>query len=394
MKKINNIKLFEKVIANLIELTDKLSLTWKHFTYEEIRFFCSPEERIDWKLVRSDNNTLKELAKEISELYKNIKTEDVYFLLPQFFSRINSYILFDVDAINIDYYYILSDFLNFIPENNKPTSFLDYANNLDFFQEVIFKTLDKIDEDFKNTKIEFTLKLGSKNLWRPQEIKVDDKIIATVDIDGLTEIRGTYEDWYLWDRISEAFNDLMLIINILELNWIFHIEDTNKSIFHEKNYINNKKFDVSQFTFTQHINFHSVNDFYFIRKYLEKFYEAPAWFVNLEYFYLLSSRLKDTKLITASNFFWTDIFRFQSKEFLNYWQAIEVMLWSPDRNIKEELKSKFELFFPNTNYIEDFWDIRNWIVHRWVLHVHSDALRTIEKISKQLFLKLIVANYK
>ena len=203
-----------------------------------------------------------------------------------------------------------------------------------------------------------------------------------------------YEDWYLWDRISEAFNDLMLIINILELNWIFHIEDTNKSIFHERNYINNKKFDVSQFTFTQHINFHSVNDFYFISKYLEKFYEAPAWFVNLEYFYLLSSRLKDTKLITASNFFWTDIFRFQSKEFLNYWQAIEVMLWSPDRNIKEELKSKFELFFPNTNYIEDFWDIRNWIVHRWVLHVHSDALRTIEKISKQLFLKLIVANYK
>lgn len=394
MKKINNIKLFQRILGDLIEFINKNNLNWKHFNYKDIEFFYYPQKYIDWKLGFLENKQLKELSKDLEKQYQNIKAQDIYFLIPQILCKINSFILFDKDNINIDYYYILSDFLNFIPENKKPVSFSEYKDSLNFYEEIMFKTLDKIDEDFKNFKIEFSLKLWVNNHNKSKELQIDEKIYISIDKKWITEIKGVYTDWYLWDRIQEAIDHLFLIINILELNWIFHIEDTNKSVFHEKMYVNNKKFDINNFSFTKDINYHSVNHFYYIQKYLWKFYESPIVYIDLEYFYLLSKKLRNTKLITASNFFWTDIFRFESKEFLNYWQAIEVMLWSPEKNIKEELKNKFDLFFPNTTYIEDFWKIRNWIVHRWVLHVDRNKLKEIERISKHLFLKLILANYK
>lgn len=394
MKKISNKNLFKKVLRDFIKFIEEKELVWKHFNYKNIEFFYSPQSYIGWKLTYLDNNSLKELSKDIEKKYENIKAQDIYFLLPQIFCEINNYILFDSSNINIDYYYVLTDFLNFIPKNWKPKLLLDYENNTNFFEEIIFKTLDKIDEDFKNFTIEFTLKLWFRNFNKSNHIQIDEKVTISVDEDWKTEIKWIYKEWYLPNRLNEAINDLLLIINILELNEIFHIEDTNKSFSYEKMLIDNKKFNVDNFSFTENINTHYVNDFYYIRKYLGKFYEAPVGFIDLDYFYLLSKKLRNTKLVTASNFFWTDIFRFESKEFLNYWQWIEVMLWSPERNIKEELKNKFELFFPSSEYIEDFWKIRNSIVHKWQLSVDSKDLWEIKKISKKLFLKLILANYK
>jgi hypothetical protein len=86
--------------------------------------------------------------------------------------------------------------------------------------------------------------------------------------------------------------------------------------------------------------------------------------------------------------------RFDSQIFLSYWQSIEIMLWSPEKNIKEELKNKFKLFFPNDNSsIDILWKNRCDIVHNWKLDVADKDLKKVNVISKQLFLKLIVSNY-
>ncbi|MDD2565795.1 MAG: HEPN domain-containing protein [Candidatus Gracilibacteria bacterium] len=402
MKKIiENKGLLKKALFDFNKFAEDNNLSGKYLSFKNVEDFYNKSEYIEIENTsRSlkkefrhiENKSLKELSKNIESLYVNIRFQDIYYLLPQIFCKVYNFLLSDKESINIDYYYILDDFINFVPNFKKPEKFSDLENNYEFIEEIIFKVFDKVDKDFKNFEFNFKFELGFKNLVAPKELFIDDKIKIISDDNGITYIEGIYNKGYIQDKLTTAFDDLLLILNILELNKIFIVNDTNKSISKEKNYMSLSKFDNDKFKFSGGFNSLFFYEFHLFKNHLSKFSEVQIGILNLDYFYLLSNKVRGTNLITASNFFGTDIFRFDSKEYLNYWSAIEVMLGSPETNIKKELISKFNIFFPDTNYIEKFWQIRNEIVHRGRLHVESDDLGEIENISKKLFLKLITAS--
>jgi hypothetical protein len=341
-----------------------------------------------------ENKTLKELSKIILKDYKYLSLTDIYNLIPQILRKINCFIWFKSKNINVDYYYILSWYINFIPENEKPLNLWEYENNLKFFEEIIYKTLNNIEEDFKNYKFNFELTLPFQNLDKNKCIKIDNRITIEVDNTWKTIISGEYWDWNILDLLRKAFRDLYLILNILELEDILIIDDTNKRFWSWFLYQNVEKYDKSNFKYSNNFSSKYFLEIAYFEKQLKKFSLTNIWVLKLEYFYLLSDKIGDSQLVTSSFFFWTEKHRFTSKEYLNYWQSIEIMLWSPNFSIKKELINRFCLYFTwKESFIEKHWGIRNKIVHNWLLEVNNDDLYDIKKISKELFLKMIINKY-
>lgn len=340
------------------------------------------------------NNDLEKLSKEIVKKYQNIKLIDIYNLIPGILRKINLFIWFDSEKINVDYYYILSWNINFIPNSEKPNIFWDFKNNLEFYKEVIFKTLDDVDEKYQKFYFNFTFKIPFKLISNKDQINIDDRIDISYTEDNTLEIKWNYKEWYILEKFYNAFKDLTLIINILELNNIFVIKDINKSFWEYSECSSCEEYDISNFKYSNIINNPYWLNILYIKEHLKRFNYLTIWSIDLKYFYLLSEKIKNTNLITASYFFWTELKRFDSQIFLSYWQAIEIMLWSPENNIKKELENKFKLFFPNNdNRITTLWKVRCDIVHNWKLEVDNKDLKEVKDISKQLFLKLIVSNY-
>jgi len=341
-----------------------------------------------------ENRPLKELAKEIEKNYENIKLIDIYNLIPQILRNIYNFLWFKIENINVDYYYIINWYINFIPNNPKPSNFSDYENNLDFFEEIIFKTLDKVGDEYKKFEFEFIFKIPFKIVSRKEKINIDDRIKIYYTDDNILTIEWKYKYWYILEKFYKAFKDLTLIINILELNKIFIIKDINKWFWR---YIENyscEEYDKNNFKYSNIIDHQYGLNISYFQEHLSKFNYSIIWNIDLKYFYLLSDKINNTNLITASNFFGTELKRFDSQIFLSHWQAIEIMLWSPEKDIKNELKNKFELFFPkNSSDIDILWNDRCAIVHNWKISIDEKNIKLVTDISKKLFLKLIVSNY-
>lgn len=402
MTKIINIIYLKDILLNFEYFLEKNEMSWKIINYNEISDFYTGVKFEDIKWVKNwlkrkkiyiENKELIKISENISENYENLAINDIYNLFPQILCKIYNFIIWDSEKINVDYYYILSWFLNFEPKTKKVIKFSDLQKDTKLFEEILFKVLDKIDTEYK--KFEFTFELNFWNVlsWNISNISIDNRVIININENKELLIRWRYCKWFLLNKLESAFRDLMLIMNILEINKIIVIEDKNKAFWREKNYITEPLLK-NCFLYSDNYDSSAYTKIAYFNKHLKNFNQLWIWTIDLEYFYLLSDKIKNTDLITASHFFWTDLFRFESQEFLSYWQSIEVMLWSPENNIKSELKSKFDLFFPKNNSIDKFWKIRNDIVHNWKLYVDSDILRDIEKISKKLFLKLVVSNYK
>lgn len=397
-KSINNKNLFKKVLRDFNEHINENGNWFKELEnfHNKIEQITIEDTSLSFKREHKyiENKSLKELSKEILLNYYNLWLVDIYNLVPQILRKINIFLWFDKKNINVDYYYILSWYINFIPENIKPEKFSDYENNLDFFEEIIFITLDNIDNEYKNFNFDFKLKIPFEVILKKEEIIIDNRIIISYLEDNSLEIKWIYKEWYILERFYNAFKDLTLILNILELNNILVIKDTNKWFWKYLECCSCKEFNKDNFIFSQRIDHqYGLNILYF-QKHLEKFNYSIIWNIDLKYFYLLSNKIQNTNLITASYFFWTELKRFDSQKFLSYWQAIEIMLWSPEKDIKCELKSKFELFFPKeSSKIDILWKDRCDIVHNWKLNIKDENIKLVSEISKQLFLKLIVSNY-
>lgn len=400
--KILNSKLLNKVLWDFESFLIVNKLNWKIVNYNNIKdfYFKIEFEEIEkenfWferKQKFIENKLLKELSEDILKNYDTLELNDIYNLLPQILCKIYNFLIWDKENINVDYYYILSWYLNFIPTSEKIDNYSNYISDNSLFEEIIIKTFDKINEDFKKFIFNFEFKLENIHTWNIKNLTIDDRIYIEMSENNDLHIRWKYDKWYIFEKLNNAFRDLMLITNILELNKIIIINDLNKSFWKEKNYIT-KELNDNCFIYSNWFSTEYFTKIAYVKKYFKNFSQINLWILDLEYFYLLSDKIKNTDLITASHFFWTDLFRFESQEFLSYWQSIEIMLWSPENNIKNELKNKFDLFFPNNNSIDKFWKIRNDIVHNWRLYVEDKELKDIEKISKKLFLKLIVSNYK
>lgn len=399
---ISNSSLLKKILSEFLVFLKENNLDRKITSSQDIENFYSKTEWVVLEDTREnfkrepryiENPSLKELSKEIQLQYPELRLADIYHILPQILGKIYNFLLSEREAINVDYYYILGDYINFIPENKKPLSFDQFAEHISFFEEVIGKTLEHVNKKYADFQFSFTWKIpySFKEKWEP--LDVDNRIFIKKEDDYIA-IEWKYNAWYILDKFYHAADDLKIILNILEITGCYRLNDFDKSFWGWSTYPSHKEFSPPDFTHTKLIE-HDIGLYIsYFKDHLSKFIVSDIFYINFDYFYLLSTKLRQTKLITASNFFWTQRYRFDSQEFLSYWQAIEIMLWSPESNIKNELKAKFELLFPDINPIEDLWKIRNWIVHNGVLTVSKEDLTLVQSVSKSLLLKLITANYK
>lgn len=399
---IPNSSLLKKILSEFLAFLKVNKLDGKITSFHNIEdFYCKREwvvledtrESLKKEPKYIENIPLKELSKEIQLQYPDLLLADIYHVFPQILGKIYNFLLSEREAINVDYYYILGDYINFIPENKKPLSFDQFAEHISFFEEVIGKTLEHVNKKYADFQFSFTWKIpySFKEKWEP--LDVDNRIFIKKEDDYIA-IEWKYNDWYILDKFYHAADDLKIILNILEITGCYRLNDFDKSFWGWSTYPSHKEFSPPDFTHTKLIE-HDIGLYIsYFKDHLSKFIVSDIFYINFDYFYLLSTKLRQTKLITASNFFWTQRYRFDSQEFLSYWQAIEIMLWSPELNIKNELKAKFELLFPDINPIEDLWKIRNWIVHNGVLTVSKEDLTLVQSVSKSLLLKLITANYK
>ena len=399
---IPNSSLLKKVLTEFWAFLKENKLDKKITSHHNIEdFYCKTEwvvlEDTKESLKREpkylENSTLKALSKEIQSKYPDLQLADIYNIFPQIINKIHNFLLFEWEAINVDYYYILGDYINFVPENKKPSLFDQFEDHLPFFEEVIGKTFEHVSKKYSDFHVSFTWKISYSFKDEVKSLNIDNRISVKKE-DDFVVIEWKYNSWYILDRFYSAIDDLKIILNILEISGCYRLDDFEKSFWGGSTYPSHKAFNPSDFTHTKWIEHKLGLYLLYFEDHLTKFIVSNIYHINFDYFYLLSTKLRQTKLITASNFFWTQKYRFDSQEFLSYWQAIEIMLWSPESNIKNELKAKFDLLFPDINPIEDLWKIRNWIVHNGVLIVSKNDLELVQTISKRLLLKLITANYK
>lgn len=90
-------------------------------------------------------------------------------------------------------------------------------------------------------------------------------------------------------------------------------------------------------------------------------------------------------------FFNTEQSRFSGYDFLRYWQAVEVILGSPNNGkIEETLKSGIEEYLSGSRRMEDYQALRNLrhdIVHKGLKNVDPQQLFLMRDLAKSLFIR-------
>lgn len=404
-KSIQNKGLLKKVVWDFYDFTKKHKSInrCKLDDYGIIRTpedYENPDEGITWMRVKySNNKPLLKISQDLQKEFDCLFVDDIFHILPQILLKGYNFIeLFKKsDNINIDYYWVISNYINFVPNTKKPENFSDYASNLDFFEEIILKTLNHMDKQHSEYIFNYTLIIPfSHNVW------LDDVDLKIENLNNNIYLQWKEESLHIewnyngWSNIKQtlltALNHLDIMCNILEINETIQIESEDKWMLSLERMSNVRKPDEIWLSYTTNFDESFFFRFQDFQRYLERFMIKPFYSTNPKLFYLLSDSLIETNLSTASYLLGSDKNRYEWQEFLRYWMAIEVLLWSPQFNIKETLKSEFSNWFPNPqkDYIEYFWKIRNHIVHRGNIYVERDDLSSIKRISKNLFYKMIV----
>jgi len=126
---ISNSSLLKKILSEFLVFLKENNLDRKITSSQDIENFYSKTEWVVLENTREnfkrepryiENPSLKELSKEIQLQYPDLRLADIYSILPQILGKIYNFLLSEREAINVDYYYILGDYINFIPENKKP----------------------------------------------------------------------------------------------------------------------------------------------------------------------------------------------------------------------------------------------------------------------------------
>lgn len=399
-----NIELFKKLLENFDTYLSDNQISWKIITLDNVNNFY---DHIEWVVIEDtktklkrepkfiENKQLMEFSKQNLANYNNFEIYDLYKLLPQIFLKIYNYLIWDKENINVDYYHYITWYDNFIPNSPKVSNFSDlYNNDCSLAIEITERVLSKIDKEFGEFQFVFTFEFNFINYEKNKDLRLDNNIHLKIDKEWKFTIKWSYQKWYFFEKLSKAQKDIQLIFNILELQDILTIKDTDKRFWNKKYFHNHNEGKKILFSYNDKFNQDNFQFFLHVWDHLSRFLEIKNGNINLDYFNLLSDKFSSSSLLNVSNFFWTENYRFTSKKFLEYRMSIEIMLWSPQNDIKKTLKHTFSLFFPKEeNMIEKFWKIRNKVVHEWKLFVNNDELNEIEHISKNLYLKLILAQF-
>lgn len=126
---IPNSSLLKKILSEFLVFLKVNKLDGKITSFRNIEdFYCKREwvvleetrESLKKEPKYIENIPLKELSKEIQLQYPDLRLADIYHVFPQILGKIYNFLLSEREAINVDYHFILGDFINFIPENKKP----------------------------------------------------------------------------------------------------------------------------------------------------------------------------------------------------------------------------------------------------------------------------------
>ncbi len=229
------------------------------------------------------HSSLEKLSQLLEKNYDLISVSDIFYVLPHVFYKVYNFILSDNKKISIDYWTSMnewsgfSSWICFEPKNKTPGSIknLFQENSLEFFIEIIERTLEDINDKYNDTHFKFKISLNSHFVNFNEKIQIDQRISANMHNNKLS-IKGVYSGNpnTAGRRLQK---DLFGILSILEMEKILVIKDSEKRIGAKVlhfNLIKNSQIELNSKDISKGQNSHLSGTWSLFVDHLSKFYES------------------------------------------------------------------------------------------------------------------------